>query len=182
MKNMVIKGLVLLLGVSSYFAITEAITIKQLEQRQQTLEQNIQDLEDLQQALEDQITDLQTNTEDLVDEEEIIVEDTCLKLHEITIRVVSVDDQLDQSYTHCTNEAYLGDTIDEVIEELQVVYDPRYDKDYVYGRLVVSFYGVSIEYEEYFQITIDGVYSNYGLDYIEIEDETSYEFTVTGWS
>ena len=174
MKNIVIKGLVIILALSVYFNVSQIFQMKTLNNTQDALQENITNLEELQQDLLDQIENL--SNQEVIDDTE-----TCNKLYEITIQVVSLGDDFDQSYVHCTNKVYLGDALDEMITELEVFYDPSYSKDYLYGRLVVSFYGLTKEFEEYYEITINGTRAEVGLDYIEIEDATSYEFTLVRW-
>lgn len=164
MKNLMIKIVVILLATSVYFNVTQLFEMRALEDRNETLQESITELENL-----------QLN-------EDNTVEDSCNKLYEITIQVISVDDDFDQSIIVCTNQAFLGDALDEISDDIQLQYDPNYSKDYIYGRMIISVYGIQKTYEEYFEITIDDVYSNYGLDLIEIEDEVSYEFTLVRWS
>jgi len=164
MKNIMIKIVVVLLATSIYFNVSQLFEMKTLNERNDTLQESITQLENLQNSEDDP------------------VEDSCNKLYEITIRVVSEDDDFDQSIIVCTNKVYLGDALDEISDELELQYDPNYSKDYIYGRMIVSVYGISKTYEEYFQITINSVYSNYGIDLVEIEDDYSYEFTLVRWS
>ena len=174
MKNLVIKGLVLVLAIAVYFNVSQIFTNKTLNENNQVLQENINDLENQMDSLQDQIDSLQEN--------EDIVVDTCNKLYEIVIKVKSDNDDLDNSYTHCTNKAYLGDAMDEIADELDIVFDPRYSKEYIYGRMIVSFYSVTAEFEEYYQITINGEYAQSGIDFIQLEDGVSYEFTLVRWS
>jgi len=155
-----IKVLVVLLGIAAYFNVTQFIDNQQLQKHNTLLQETIVELEKQQ---------LDSN-------------DTCQKLYEITIVVTNNHEDFNQSYVHCTNAIYLGDALDEIQEELQVVYDPNYDRDYVYGRMVHSFYGFSKDFEEYYEISIDGEYASVGLDFIEIENDTSYGFTLVRWS
>lgn len=171
-KNIVIKILVVVLSISLYFNVSQIITNKELQKNETVLQDLISDLEDKQDQMQSQIDDLLDGNQ---------VDETCNKLFDIVIVVVSASDNLNKSVNLCTNEPYLGDAIDEIQEELDLEYDPRYDKDYVYGRMAVSFYGVTAEVGEYFQITINGEYSNYGIDKVLIEDETNYEFTLVVW-
>jgi len=160
MKNLMIKIIVVVLAISAYFNISQFINIRTLHDRNETLEGVITDLENI------------DNSDD----------ETCNKLYDITIQVVSEDDNLNHSISHCTNKVYLGDALDEISDDMGLGYDPRYSKDYIYGRLIVSLYGVTSEYEEYFQITINDEYANTGIDYIELVDNYSYEFTLVRWS
>ena len=164
MKNIMIKIVVILLATSVYFNVSQLYEMKTLNERNEILEESITQLENLQ------------NNDDSLDE------DSCNKLYEIIVQVVSEEDDFEESINVCTNKVYLGDVLDEIGDDIQLVYDPNYSKDYIYGRMIVSVYGISKTYEEYFQITINSVYSNYGLDLIEIEDESSYEFTLVRWS
>ena len=159
MKNIMIKLLVVVLGVSLYFNVSSILD-------NQRLEADIDKLNETITALENQE----------------VSEDSCNKLREITIVVNVEKEDFSQSYTHCTNKVYLGDALDEIIEELEVVYNPNYSKDYVYGRMIHSFYGFSKVYEEYYEITINGERSSHGIDFVEIEDDTSYEFTLVRWA
>ncbi|AIO17924.1 hypothetical protein KQ51_00020 [Candidatus Izimaplasma bacterium HR1] len=174
MKNMVIKGLVLVMAFSAYFNVSQILKIKTLNENNQVLQENISDLEDQLEILEQQIIDLE--------EDEDVVIDTCNKLYEIVIKIKSQSDDLDNTYTHCTNKAYLGDALDEVADELGIVHDPRYDKEYIYGRMIISFYSVQVTFEEYYQITINGEYAQFGIDLIELEDGNNYEFTLVRWA
>jgi|LGOV01.1.fsa_nt_gb uncharacterized membrane protein len=164
MKNIMIKVIVVLLALSVYFNVSQLLEMKTLNERNTTLQESITQLENLQENEDD--TD----------------ENSCNKLYEITVQFVSEDDDFDQSITVCTNKVYLGDALDEISDEIQLEYDPNYNKEYIYGRMIVSAYGIDKEYEEYFAITINSVYSNFGLDLIEIEDDNSYEFTLVRWS
>jgi len=155
-----IKLLVVLIGVSAYFNVSSFVTNNQLDKKIKVLENTITQLE------QQQTTD----------------GDSCNKLHEITIVVINENIDFNNSVELCTNEVFLGDVLDEVQDDMQVVYDPNFDKDYVYGRLVHSFYGQSKEFEEYYEITIDGIRSGFGIDFVEIEDGVSYEFTLVRWS
>ena len=165
MKNIMIKIVVVLLATSVYFNVSQIFEMKTLNERNETLQESIAQLEELQ------------NEENTNLENDETIEDSCNKLYEITVQVVSEDDDFDQSIIVCTNKVYLGDALDEISEDLELQYDPNYSKDYVYGRMIVSVYGISKNYEEYFAITINSIYSNVGLDYIEIEDDYSYAFT-----
>ncbi len=167
MKNHVIKALVVILGISVYFNVSNILEVKTLNHNQTLLQETIDGLEQKLEDLEEQIE----NQEDI----EI---DTCSKLYEVTIQVISEDDDFDTSYTHCTNKVLLGDALDEVSEELQIEFSARHDQ---YGRMVNSFYGIDKVYEEYFAIYVNGVYSPVGLDFVEIKDGGSYEFTLTRW-
>lgn len=167
MKNHVIKVLVVLLGISVYFNVSNIYEIQTLNHKQTLLEETIASLEKQLEELEEQIEN----------QEEIEV-DTCNKLYEITIQIVSTDDDVDTSYTHCTNKALLGEALEEVQEELDIEFTTPHPQ---YGRMLFSIYGIDKVYEEYFAITINGVYSDRGLDFVEIEDGSSYEFTLTRW-
>lgn len=164
MKNVVIKIVVIFLAISVYFNISQLFEIKTLNERNETLQESIIQLENLR------------------NDEDELIDDSCDKLYEIVVQVISEDDDFNQSITICTNKVYLGDALDEISDELELVYDPNYSKDYIYGRMIVSLYGISKTYEEYFKITINSVYSNTGLDFIEVEDGSSYEFALVGWS
>jgi predicted patatin/cPLA2 family phospholipase len=155
-----IKVLVVLLGVAAYFNVTQFIDIQQLKDHNTLLQETIVELE----------------------KQQLDETDTCQKLHEITIVVTNSHEDFSQSYVHCTNAIYLGDALDEIQNELQVVYDPNYNRDYVYGRMVHSFYGFSKDFEEYYEISINGEYATVGLDFIEIDDNISYGFTLVRWS
>lgn len=169
MKGLMIKGLVIILGVSLYFNVASLYQNNRLEEDKQRMENQLADLEELMANLEE---------EDIA----LTEENQCQKLYEITISVISTDDDVNETYDHCTNELYLGDALDEIKDELEIVYDPNFDKDYIYGRFVVSFYGLSKEFEEFYEITIDGEKAVNGIDYIMIEDESVYSFTLKGWS
>ncbi len=160
MKNNVIKILVVIIAALAYFNVSQYFEVKTLNEQNALLQQSITDLENLQ--VED--------------------DETCNKLNEITIQVISSSDDVDQSFIHCTNKVYLGDALDEIVDDLQVVYNPNFDKDYVYGRLVHSFYGLDKEFEEYYEITINGTRATVGVDFVEIEDGYSYEFTLVRWA
>ena len=174
MRNMVIKGLVLVLAASVYFNITQFMNNNTLQDNQEVHEELITSLEKQHDDLEAIIKNLQ---EEALDTEEVI--DTCLKLNEITITIV--DDEFEQSYVHCTNKVILGDALDELVDILNIEYDPRYDKDYMYGRMVVSFYNHPVEYGEYYAIYENDVYASFGIDKLEITDETIYSFKLVGW-
>ncbi len=163
MKNNVIKGLVLILALSIYFNVSQIFEIKTLNDNLTLLQENIEDLEEL------------------INNQEDDVVDSCSKLYEVTIRVISEDDDIDTSYTHCTNKAFLGDAIDEVKDDLQVFYDPAYSRDYIYGRMIVSFYSLTKDFEEYYQITENGVYATTGVDFVQLVDGSTYEFTLVRW-
>lgn len=176
MKNIVIKVFVAVIGVLTYTSISMMIDSNQQEDEIARLENTIEDLETLQEQLQEQIINLQQeNSED-------VVVDSCLKLYEITVTVVNENEDYNESVLHCTNESTLGDALDEMADDLSIVYDPNYTKDYIYGRLVHSFYGFSKDFEEYYAITIDDEYAGYGIDYINLEDGVVYAFTLTGWS
>lgn len=179
MRNMVIKGLVLALTVSLYFNVTQIIETKRLQDKETLLQETIDNLEKNQDNMQSQIDDLIAQIEN--DTEEDIVIDTCNKLYEIEIVVISESDDLNESLTHCTNEIYLGDALDELTEDLELIYDSRYDKDYIYGRLATSFYGVSAEYGEFYQITVDTLYSTLGLDFVVLQEGSTYQFTLVRW-
>lgn len=165
MKNHVIKILVIILGISVYFNVSQILEIKTLNNSQTLLQETIDGLE----AKVDELSENQDN----------INVETCNKLYEITIQVVSTDDDFDTSYTHCTNKALLGEALDEIETELQIEYGPRHD---LYGRMVTAFYGIEKVNEEYFAIYVNGVYSQVGLDFVELRDGMSYEFILTRWS
>lgn len=168
MKNHVIKALVVVLGLSLYFNVSQIFEIQTLENNQELLQENIEKLE----TRIDELTDQLNNHE----EDDII--DTCNKLYEITIQIISTDDEVDTSYTHCTNKALLGEALEEVETDLEVVFTTPHPQ---YGRMLFSIYGIDKVYEEYFAITINGVYSDRGLDFVQLEDGSSYEFTLTRW-
>lgn len=163
MKNVMIKIVVILLATSVYFNVSQLFEMKTLDERNKTLQESITQLENIR------------NNEDDIDE------DSCNKLYEITLQVISHDDDFDRSIIVCTNKVYLGDALDEISEELDLIYDPRYSKDYIYGRTIAEIYGIGKTYEEYFMLTIDSVYSQVGLDQLEIVDTYSYEFTLVRW-
>lgn len=169
MRNMVIKGLVLVLSISVYFNVSQFFEQKTLNDRQELQQETIE-------LLEGQIDNLNNQIVNQVPSDEI---DTCSKLNEITIDII--DDDFSQSYTHCTNKVILGDALDEITDILNIEFDPRYDKDYMYGRLVVSFYNHDIEYGEYFQILVNDVYATDGIDSIILTDGSTYEFSIVGW-
>lgn len=171
MRNMVIKGLVVVLSLSIYFNVSQFLDTKTLQDKQVVQEELITSLENQTDTLEAIIRNLEEEATEEVD--------SCLKLNEITITIV--DNDFNQSYVHCTNKVVLGDALDELVDVLHIEFDPRYDKDYVYGRLVVSFYNHGIVYGEYYKILIDGEYASFGIDYIDIVDETVYSFELVGW-
>lgn len=174
MRNMVIKGVVLVLAASMYFNITQWINIDTLEKNQEVQEELITSLEQQHNDLEAIIKNLQ---EEASEPEEVV--DTCLKLNEVTITIV--DDSFEQSYVHCTNKVVLGDALDELIDILNIEYDPRYDKEYMYGRMVVSFYNHGVEYGQYYAIYENDVYASSGIDFLVIEDGYIYTFELMGW-
>lgn len=169
MKHMVIKGLVLVLAISIYFNATQFFENKTLMDKQELQQEAIT-------SLENQIDNLEVIIQNQNTDEEI---DSCVKLYEITI--VVIDDDFSQRFTHCTNKVLLGDALDEVLDVLNIEFDPRYDKSSPFGRMVVSFYNHGIEFGEYYQILIDDVYSSYGIDFIELEEGSIYEFSIVGW-
>lgn len=166
MKNIVVKVLVIILSVSVYFNISSFYNNRNLENEIGNLENEISNLE------------ATINDFDNV----VPSNDTCDKLYEITLTVIVEKDDLVESVIHCTNKAYLGDALDELVDEMQIVYDPLYSKDYAMGRYVHSFYGVSKVFEEYYEININGVRASYGVDLTELEDEAVYEFTLVRWA
>lgn len=176
MKHIMIKVLVVVIGVLAYTTISLAIDSNRQEDEMLRLQNTIEDLEELQGQLEQQVMNLQTEND------EDIVIDTCLKLYEIAIKVVNENEDFNQTVMHCTNESTLGDALDELVEDMSIVYDPNYTKDYIYGRMVHSFYGFGKEYEEYYAITIDDEYAGFGIDFIVIDDGVEYSFTLTRWS
>jgi hypothetical protein len=107
---------------------------------------------------------------------------SCNKVYEISIRVVVEKDDLDVLIIHCTNKSTLGDALDELVSEMEIVFDPNFSKDYIYGRMVHSFYGVGKVFEEYYEINIDGERADYGVDFITLESDTEYSFTLVRWS
>lgn len=165
MNNIVIKILVVVLGISAYFNVSMYFDQKQIDNQIELLNQQIEQLEELNDLLIDNQID----------------PDACLKINEIVITVVNEEEDVNVSVTHCTNELLLGDVLDELQEDMEIVYDPNYSRDYIYGRLVHSFYGMSKEYEDYYAITVDGVYATTGIDFIEISSGSEYTFTLTRW-
>ena len=174
MRDIMMKVLIVVLGVSIYFNVSMLIDQNKLNEELEQVENRVEDLL----ALQDELTDQLYDGGQIEDQEN----DTCLKLYEITITVVNEVEDFTSSTTHCTNAATLGDALDELEVPLGVVYDPRYSKDYVYGRLVHSFYGFSKEEMEYYAIRIDGVYAPHGVDLLDLVDGVEYSFTLTGWS
>ncbi len=168
-KSIVIKVLVLVLTVTMYFNVSNLIQINRLKNNEEVLQDTIDGLESQIDDLTNQINNGETIT------------DTCNKLYEIEIVVISESDDLNQAITHCTNESYLGNAVDEIDDEIQLVYDSRYDKEYIYGRMATSFYGVTAGYGEFYQITINTVYSTLGIDFIVLEDGSTYQFTLVRW-
>lgn len=180
-RNVVIKILVLVITISAYFNVSQLINNDKLDQKNQTLESTIDNLVENQESMQNQIDTLTDQLNTPGDDSGDLVGDDCNKLFDIVLVVISEDDNLNETVNHCTNEPYLGDALDEVSDELELFFDPRYSKEYVYGRMAISFYGVTAQPGEYFQITVEGVYSPVGLDYTELSDNTSYEFTLVGW-
>lgn len=163
MKNLLTKILVIALGLSLYVNVDTYFAQKQQQEKIELLESVIDDLEELNASQSDPDSNI------------------CTKLYEINITVINDHEDRNTTISHCTNELYLGDVLDELQDEMMVVYDPNYSKDYIYGRLVHSFYGMSKEFEEYYAITVDGVYASTGIDFIEISDGSEYTFTLTRW-
>lgn len=158
MKEIMIKIVVILLGISLYFNVSQFYTNQSLETKNDQLNEVIDSLDD------------------------ISPDDQCQKVYEITIQVIVEKDDINQTVVHCTNQVTLGDALDELIDEMEVVYDPNFSKDYIYGRLVHSFYGVSKVFEEYYEISIENDRADFGVDYIELSDDTTYTFTLVRWS
>ena len=172
------KLLVVVLGISVYYNVSLLIDQNRLNDEITQIENQVEDLLVLNDELVDQIENGTQEDASQNDDSET----TCLKLYEITITVINEVEEFESSTTHCTNETTLGGALDEIAVPLSVVFDPRYSKDYVYGRLVHSFYGFSKEEMEYYAITVDGVYASYGVDLLELIDGAEYTFTLTGWS
>lgn len=166
MKDIMIKVIVVLFGVSLYFNISSFLDQQKMDDQLNRLEEQNQQLE----ALNEQLSENQTAA------------DSCTKLYTISIVVINENEDFSQSVTHCTNEVLLGDVLDELQVTLSIVYDPNYSRDYIYGRMVHSFYEMGKDFEEYYAITVDGDYAPTGIDFIEIEDGREYTFTLTRWS
>ena len=166
MKGIMIKVIVVLFGVSAYFNVSMYFDQQKLNDQVQRLEAQTEQLEELNEQLENYQSE----------------KNACNKLRVISIVVVNENEDLNETVVHCTNEVLLGDAMDELQEEMSIVYDPKYSKDYIYGRMIISFYDIEIEFEEYYAITIDNIYAPAGIDLIEIEDGSEYAFTLTRWS
>lgn len=191
MKDIMIKVVVVFFALSVYFNVQLIIDSNNKDLNITNLDNSIENLETLNDSLITQIGDLQDRIKELENQDTTIPEDdtpiddevvdSCLKLYEITITVINEGESFDQSVVHCTNEAVLGDALDEMIDNLSIVYDPRYSKDYVYGRLVHSFYGFGKDMDEYYAIYINGEYAEYGIDFLQLVEGNEYEFILTRW-
>jgi hypothetical protein len=75
---------------------------------------------------------------------------------------------------YCTNKEYLGEVVDENMEELDAAYSGEITDPF--GRLLIRLKGYNIKNNEFFFIYVNGEYGRYGVDQQIIEDGGKYEF------